>query len=324
MIRPTLRTRSRTDNNQPRTVLNVGMTGVIIAVVAVAWLAFGVPNSCPFRGPWRKTSPIPPTGSAGRCGSCAPRGRPRRSWWDGAAGQVTTVPLIGADGAQFGHAELSTRLTRRTELARLRQVEQAAVRIRRRAIAGVFGIDVLVVVGALAGWWSWWWCTGAGALLVVGLVALRVSVVLVDREMDRRVTELRIGNQERTLAITRADLLEVGKPAAGAGSEAVRTSRDVSYRRALFDDVPSRHVAPSLWEPLPVPAATYVQRPIVARTVRTIDLSSPGLNAAMDRAQGALPVTADGRDGELAGAGELDARAIERASRRPRLRAVGE
>ncbi|SDB80350.1 hypothetical protein GA0111570_102139 [Raineyella antarctica] len=301
------------------------MTGVIIAVVAVAWLAFGVPQFLSVPRVLEEDIPDPADRIGGAVRILRPSGKSSATLVNGGTGQVTTVPLIGADGAQFSTAELSTRLTRRTELARLRQIEQAAVRIRRRAIAGVLGIDVLVVVGALAGWWSWWWCTGAGALLVAGLVALRVSVVLVDREMDRRVTELRTGNQERTLAITRDDLFEGAPPAEVTGSEAARTSRDVvSFRRPLFEDVPSRHLAPSLWEPLPVPAETYVQRPIVARTVRTIDLSSPGLNAAMDQAQGDLPVTADGRDGELAGVGELDARAIERASRRPRLRAVGE
>lgn len=290
---------------------------MIIAVVAVAWLAFGVPQflSVPRQVEEDVKDPTDRIGGAVRI---------LRSTGDGTAeltdgGHVRTVPLVGADGQQFGEAELSTRLTRRVELARLRQIEQAAVRIRRRALGSVFGVDALVLAGALAGWWSWWWATGAGALLVAAFIALRVSVVLVDRELQRRLTELRTGNEERTLAISRADLLEAGDVVAEeSGPDASRTSRDVVsfHRQVLFEDVPSRDLAPSLWEPLPVPAPTYVQRPITARTVRTIDLSSPDLNAAMDLAQGDLPVVADGRD--------VPDQAAERGSQRPRLRAVGE
>lgn len=296
------------------------MTGVFIAVVAVAWLAFGVPQFLSVPRPVEEDVQDPSERIGGAIRILRPSGSVQTGAESGQGRPIETVPLIGADGQPFGHAEISTRLTRRIELARLRQVEQAAVRIRRRAIAGVFGVDLLIAGGALAGWWSWWWTLAAGVLLVGGFVALRVSVVLVEREMDRRVTALRTGNEERTLAITPADLLENRETRAAievVGSEASRTSRDVvSFRRPLFDDVPSRDVAPSLWEPLPVPAPTYVQRPIAARTVRTIDLSSPSLNAAMDLAQGELPVTADGRVGAE--------RTGDRASRRPKLRAVGE
>lgn len=316
MIRPTLRTGSRTGNEDSRTVRDVGLTGVIIAVVAVAWLAFGVPQFLSVPRPVDEEVEDP----SDRIGGAV---RILRTTDDGTAEITTgrhvhTVPLVGADGRQFGEAELSTRLTRRTELSRLRQIEAAAVRIRRRALAGVFVVDALVLAGALAGWWSWWWATGAGALLVAAFVALRVSVVLVDRELDRRLTALRTGNEERTLAISRADLLESSGEVEETGPEAGRTSRDVVsfHRPVLFEDVPSRELAPSLWEPLPVPAPTYVQRPIAARSVRTIDLSSPDLNAAMDRAQGELPVVADGRD--------RDAVPVDRESRRPRLRAAGE
>lgn len=291
---------------------------MIIAVVAVAWLAFGVPQflSVPrtvedevadpaerIGGSVRILRPASPSDTAG-----APSAEDR----------TPSVPLVGADGHPFAVAEISNRVTRRAELSRLRQIETAAVRIRRRALLGVFIYDLLVVAGCLLHWWSWWWCTAAGGLLLAALVALRVSVVLVDRELDRRITALRTGNQERTLAISRSDLLEVHGGTEEGGAEARRTSRDVvSVRRPLFDEMPARGLAPSLWEPLPVPAPTYVQRPITARTVRTIDLSSPDLNAAMDRAQGELPVIADGLHEERT-------KGADRASRRPQLRAVGE
>lgn len=299
--------------------------------MAVAWLAFGVPQFLSVPRTVEDEIEDPAAQLSGAVRVLRASGSPQVVTSAGTTAQgglqVPSVPLVGADGQQFAVAELSTRLTRRAELSRLRQVELAAVRIRRRALLGLLALNLLVAGGALAGWWSWWWCTGGGALLALGFVALRMSVVLVGQELDRRIAALREGNHERTLAISRADLLQareqheeqVGRE--GSGSDASRTSREVlSYRRPLLDDLPSQEVAPSLWEPVPVTAPTYVQRPIAARTVRTIDLSSPDLNAAMDRAQGELPVTADGRDGRD---GE-HARRADRASRRPRLRAVGE
>lgn len=297
--------------------------------MAVAWLVFGVPQFLSVPRVVEEDVEDP----ADRIGGAVRILRPAEGSSIGGSRlaigterQVETVPLVDADGRQFAHAEISTRLTRRLELARLRRIELAAVRIRRRALGGVFGVDALIPAGALAGWWSWWWATSAGALLVAAFVALRVSVVLVDRELERRISDLRVGNEERTLAISRADLLAARERVEETGSEASRTARDVvTFRRpVLYEDVPSREVAPCLWEPLPVPAPTYVQRPITARTVRTIDLSSPSLNAAMDKAQGELPVTADGRAGQRTEAAEDAARAAERAARRPKLRAVGE
>lgn len=296
--------------------------------MAVAWLAFGVPQFLSVPRTVEDEIEDPAARLSGAVRVLRASGSPQVGTSAGTTAQgglqVPSVPLVGADGQQFAVAELSTRLTRRAELSRLRQIELAAVRIRRRALLGVLALNLLVVGGALAGWWSWWWCTGGGALLVLGFVALRMSVVLVDRELDRRIEALRDGNHERTLAISRTDLLQAFEQHGGqlgqegSGPDASRTSRDVvSFRRPLLDDVPSRDASPALWEPVPVTAPTYVQRPLAARTVRTIDLSSPDLNAAMDRAQGELPVTADGRDG-------AHARRADRAARRPRLRAVGE
>lgn len=301
---------------------------MIIAVVAVAWLAFGVPQflSVPRPVDEEVRDPAEQIGGAVRILRSRDTSREgeapdQEAGAAGSAAGSVSVPLVGADGEQFARAEISTRFTRRAELSRLRRIEAAAVRIRRRAVSGLVVVDVLLIAACLVFRWPWGWYIGAGALLVLGFVALRVSVVLVDRELDRRITELRTGNQERTLAISREELRAAGA-AAEPGSDASRTSRDVvSVRQSLFDDLPRREVAPSLWEPVPVTSPTYVQRPITARSVRTIDLASPDLNAAMDKAQGDLPVTADGQGQRDAGGAQ---RGADRASRRPKLRAVGE
>lgn len=319
---------------------------MIIAVVAVAWLAFGVPQflSVPRPVDEEVRDPAEQIGGAVRILRSRDAGPVTGASVGasisgastaGASGPATalaehpvehpSVPLVGADGEQFARAEISTRFTRRAELARLRQIDIVAVSIRRRALLGVALVDLLVVLGCLLLGWSWWLCLGAAGLLLLGLAALRVSVVLVDRELDHRISALRTGNQERTLAISREELRAAAERMEETGSDAARTSRDVvSMRQPLFDDLPSRDVAPSLWEPLPVTAPTYVQRPITARSVRTIDLSSTDLNAAMDRAQGDLPVTADPQDGRGTTAPRRPQRGADRASRRPKLRAAGE
>ncbi len=291
---------------------------MIIAVVAVAWLAFGVPQFLSVPRPVDEEVRDPAEQIGGAVRILRSRGTE--------APEPASVPLVGADGEQFARAEISTRFTRRAELARLRQVEVAAVRIRRRALFSVVLVALLVVLGCLLLHWSWWFSAGAGALFLLAFGTLRLSVVLVDRELERRITDLRTGNQERTLAISREELRAAADAPAETRSDASRTSRDVvSVRQPLFDDLPSRDVAPSLWEPLPVTAPTYVQRPITARSVRTIDLASTDLNAAMDRAQGELPVTADAPSPAAAeGPAGRPRRGADRASRRPRLRAVGE
>lgn len=297
----------------------MGLTGIFFAVAAVAWLTYGVPQ-------FLSTTRTPDEEEQGSEASLTEAVRILRPARPGSAltevtARTPSVPLLGVDGEQFGHAELSTSFTRRSELRRLRKIENAAIRIRRAVLALTMAGEALLVICALNGWVPWWSLGLGGAGLVAVLAGLRGSVVMVDREIDRRVARLRAGNEERTLAISRGELLPMGQSREAAAVEAPVTSRSVvSTSVPLVDDIPSPEVAPSLWEPLPVPEPTYVQRPITARTVRTIDLSSPDLNAAMDRAQGDLPVTAEAHDRETAVAGSPGAT----RSRRPRLRAVGE
>ncbi len=46
----------------------------------------------------------------------------------------------------------------------------------------------------------------------------------------------------------------------------------------------------ALWDPVPITMPTYVSKPLAPRTVRTIDLSGPGVTSS---ARHQLPVTAD-------------------------------
>ncbi len=239
---------------------------MVFAVMALAWFAYGIPQV------------LGPT-----------EARPSGPDEDEAADRLPeSVDLIGADGETFAVAAVSTPLTRRAEAHRLRRIDRAAVRIRRRVLVATLAGELALVVACVLGWAAWWTLGIGGGALVAVLVGLRISVVLVERELACRLAELRAGGQESTVTIDRHEL--------GIG------------RRGRGD--------PSLWEPLPVPAPTYLQRPPMARTVRTIDLSGPEPGA--DPARGALPVTAD-RPGSAD-----DPPSPPSDADPPRLRAVGE
>ncbi len=70
----------------------------------------------------------------------------------------------------------------------------------------------------------------------------------------------------------------------------------------------------SLWDPLPITLPTYVDKPVVARTSRRIDLGAPGTWSSGHSAEAtkAAATTGGGTSGEDAGAAadEEPARAV--------------
>jgi hypothetical protein len=104
----------------------------------------------------------------------------------------------------------------------------------------------------------------------------RVSVRVIRRSLDARYRQIRHGSNESTIFLSREDLL-------GADEE----KESASSRKSKTD--PAKE-AGALWDPVPITVPTYVSKPLAPRTVRTIDLSGPGVTAST-RPQ--VPVTAD-------------------------------
>ena len=151
--------------------------------------------------------------------------------------------------------EVSTPLTRQSELAGLRL--HAAVAARRRghiAIALLLSALLLTVL-AIAGIGAFWFVLVPLGLLAVFLVVARFSVASMQKSLDAAAKRIVQGFGEEDTGII--DL--------GHDEESLEISVDLG----------APHLAGALWDPIPVTAPTYVSKPLVPRTVRTIDLSAP-------------------------------------------------
>ncbi len=151
--------------------------------------------------------------------------------------------------------EVSTPLTRQSELTGLRLHAAAAAR-RRGRIAAALLVSSLILTGlSVAGIVAFWSIAIPAGLLVVFLVIARFSVRTMQKSLDARAERVVQGFGEEDTGII--DL--------GHDEESLEISVDLS----------APHHAGALWDPIPVTAPTYVSKPLVPRTVRTIDLSAP-------------------------------------------------
>lgn len=214
------------------------LAGLLIAIVVVVGLAVGLP--------WvlntREAEP-------------ELEGDPTERFSD-------SIRILHRDVVDYASEEdvkrVSTPLTRRADLLELRMIARQAAR-RRLIVLSVLAVAlVLLTVLGLIGITPWWSLTIPGGLLVSFLAVARFSVVAMHRGLDARAAALKGGfnEDEDTQALDLSDR---------ETTEPVEISIDLSMPTTLG----------ALWDPIPVVPATYVQQPLLPRTVRTIDLSAP-------------------------------------------------
>ena len=151
--------------------------------------------------------------------------------------------------------DVSTPLTRQAELTELRL--HAALAARRRArIAGTLLLATAVLGGlTIASIVPLWSIAIPAGLLVLFLAVARFSVRSMQRSLDARAERVRGGYGEED-----TEIIDLGQD-----EESLEISVELT--------------APThtgvLWDPIPVTAPTYVSKPLVPRTVRTIDLAAP-------------------------------------------------
>ncbi|MFV0452656.1 MAG: hypothetical protein ACK5LS_10530 [Propioniciclava sp.] len=228
----------------------MGMTGLVFGVVAVVWLVYLIPLFL-----------------QGRDNGLLDEVEPGEPF----SPQVTVVRRgTPAETVEETVAVVSTPLNRRAALRELAATDAAAA-ARRRRVLGFFVAVTLTVAGFVAlEHIAWWWTLVPVGLILAFLVVARVSVRIMRRDLDARAQVVRGGEgvDEPTIA------LGVATEPAEDSARSIELSQPVEATR-------------SLWDPLPIPAPTYVSRPPAGRTVRTIDLSAPSPAQAM------LPITAD-------------------------------
>ena len=160
--------------------------------------------------------------------------------------------------------EVSTPLLRnavRHEVARSRLTW---MRFRRLGLVVAVALALAIVMAPL------FFPSLPGGVVVTALIPLvawvlwaRTTLVRKNRQFKRRLASLDQGWDEQTQLITVADVAKV-KPA---------ESPEIS-ERSIELSVPIPGLK-TLLEPMPVAPVTYVSRPVLPRSVRTVDLSAP-------------------------------------------------
>ncbi|WP_316670089.1 hypothetical protein [uncultured Propionibacterium sp.] len=170
--------------------------------------------------------------------------------------------------------QISTPLQRDAVRFEVRRASQIAARRRRLGLIGSLVLMIASVVIAAVTSAPWWLSLIGVALLGVFVVVSRVSVRTVDAMIDEKLDSVCQNWTEDTVAVNTVDLTDVH-------------NEDTEISISL--ELPVTSTIGSLWEPIAVTPPTYVSKPLVPRSVRTIDLSAPVPPAAQPR----MPVIAE-------------------------------
>ncbi len=233
------------------------LAGVIFGIIAIAWIAYLVPYFLTRRAQDAAIDDAVIDQFAESMHLV------RRS------GETTPGFLIDSG------AEVSTPHTRRAARFNLRWASRIAMRRRRNGLlinlmlVGV-GVALPFVVPI-----SHWWTALPVGLLIGWLVLSRISVHTVNRMLAADRAQAAFGDEEPTIVIAEA-----------ADEDTVTVVPETE--RSVEITGPVHSTLGSLWDPIPVTPTTYVSRPLLPRSVRTIDLSAPVSSSELR-----LPITAD-------------------------------
>lgn len=232
------------------------LTGVIFGAIVVVWLIILVPQ---FLGQRDHGS------------------RLDDETIDRFAGSMRMVRRGGEQDPEFltdSGARVSTPHTRRAAQHDLRQASQISMRRRRLGLLVHLGLLVAGIIVPFVAPVSHWWTALPVGLLAGWLVLSRISVVTVNRMLAAERAELQFGDEEPTVVISES-----------AQDETVSLTE---IERSVEISGPIGETLGSLWDPIPVTPTTYVSRPLLPRSVRTIDLSAPVASSELQ-----VPVTAE-------------------------------
>jgi hypothetical protein len=236
---------------------------LIFVAVVVAWLVYLVPHHLASRAPapaaladllpppTELTTPLP--GKVSGPGSLTlHKGLPEVAAEP--SEETTTANLLD----DLFDLPVATDLTRRAQRHSLNLMARRSACARRRSLlAGT--LVALVALGLfLAGLTGWITPTVAGGALILGLGLAHWNSVRVERRLDRLRRAIDRPAEEATVALTVDPTLSQEAVGEDAGLAVTGTAARLS-----------------LWDPLPVPVATYLSQPLAPRTIRTIDLAAP-------------------------------------------------
>ncbi len=211
--------------------------GLIFAAIVVVWLAYLVPwfTTRDHVDPADLTDPSEPL-----------------------TGAMTVVRRSAVADVIEPDVAVSTPFTRRAALRDIRRTARLATIRRRRLLVAL----VIITVAATAAfpfvaWLPWWTPLVPAGLLVISLFVARFSVRVMDRALRARLDEFTARWESDTIALS------------------FPMASGVSTEVSIELTVPVAKMTSSLWDPIPVVEPNYMSKPLMPRTVRTIDLSAP-------------------------------------------------
>ncbi|MDR2620872.1 MAG: hypothetical protein LBC29_07155 [Propionibacteriaceae bacterium] len=220
--------------------------GMVLGLVAVVWLVCLLP--------WflrnNKQEPVDP--------ATADFGEQMRYIRRGQEPLQVVAAAFGSD------LEVSTPLLRRA--ARNQIAAEARTAIRRRRIGFAINFAVLLVTAVLPFFTPITpWIRLVGPLALLGWVVIsRASVVIVGKQLRQRMALLERGWEETTVAVELSETAPAPTLAPGDNELSVELSGAITSM-------------PSLLEPVPIASPTYLNRPLLPRSVRVIDLAPPSM-----------------------------------------------
>lgn len=193
-------------------------------------------------------------------------------------GAMTVVRRSSDADVSEPDVDVSTPFTRRAALRDIRHTARLATVRRRRLLVA---LSILTVVTAavfpFTALLPWWTPFVPAGLLVISLLVARFSVRVMDRALAARLADLNARWESDTIALA-------------FPMQAAEDSTEVSIELS----VPVPRMGGSLWDPIPVVEPNYMTKPLVPRTVRTIDLSAPVLPMSVPPiAEVPVPVVTD-------------------------------
>lgn len=248
----------------------MGFSGLIFAAIVVVWLAYLVPWFSLRAHVGRADFNGPDYGDADQFAGI------------GEISDDLTLVRRSADwDLNDPELDVSTPFTRKAAVRDVTRIARIATFRRRRLLVGLSLVTVLVAV--LTPFTSLkWWAVGVPlTLLVVSLGLCRFSVRSLDKALERRLAAIR--GQWENQTITLAVPAQLTDERQHNPLETPEMSIELTAPVATMQG--------SLWDPIPVIQPSYVTRPLVPRTVRTIDLSAPTPPLA-------VPPTAEQIDGD--------------------------
>lgn len=269
------------------------LSGIIFVALAVAWAVYLIPQALKRHDEAARSRSVDRFSTTMRVLAPARPARDHR---------------VAPSQAQL-RAQVRTRIPSRA-------AARAAARRRRRVLFVLLALTALTAatIGVLRltmGTGPWWSVAIPGGLVVTWLVICRLQVRRLERVRNPRYDAVVVSpDEEETVQLDaealRAAVAAPTPPVAGSAGPVEQPEQPGQSGQSEQ----SGEAGSSLWDPLPVTLPTYVTKPRAQRTVRTIDLSQPGVQSSGRSAEDSRLVA------EADEAAKVDAAAADQVERR--------